>query len=614
MTETKKKKREKPKYNAFQNSFWMMKTAWKYDEKKIILLMFTFPVLNIVAWLCELYCSPLVIGVLERHEPLSVLLTTIGVILGVLLIVRCAYGYLSSISGYPKITIRCAILNMLNMKACRAAYEKFLDTRFLEKLREAYGLCSNNGVAAEAIWSTLQQLIEAVVCMAISLVLITNVDIVMIIIVIVTSLASHFVNLKTNKYNYDHREERDKAHNKMYYAQDRAYDYDSYKDFNIFGIKPWIEEMRKSAEIAVVALNTKSYNVHMWSPICNMVMTFMRNGAAYAYLIAKVVQSGMSASEFTLLFSAVGAFSWRFSSVLSTLSDLHAKNLDLNKLRAVIEDSEPFKFEGGIELVPDASEKYELRLEDVSYKYPNSDKEVLSHINLTLKPNEKLAIVGLNGAGKTTLIRLLCGFIDPTSGKVTLNGRDIREFNRETYYKLFSMVGQSSLTIAGSIAENISAEIGGGDIEKVRKCAAMAGLDEKIESLPDKYDTKLHRWVYPEAIKLSGGEHQKMLLARALYKNAPIIVLDEPTAALDPIAEADMYSKYNSFSAGKSSVYISHRLASTRFCDRIILLDGNVIAETDTHDGLLKKGGKYAELYEIQSRYYRKEFKATPQN
>lgn len=610
MTEVKNKKREKPKYSSLQNCFWMIKTAWNYHEKKVVFFTLAFPFLNIIAWLCEMYCSPMVIGVLERHESLSVLFTTIAVILGVLLIANCIKGYLSLIDIYPKIGIRCAILNMINTKAAQTSYEKLLDTRFWEKLMGAHYSCGNNRSASEAIWSTLSQIIEAVICMAISLVLIINVDVVMIFIVIATSLTSHFVTLKTNKYNYNHREERDSANNKMNYARDRAYDYGSYKDINIFGIRPWIEAIYDSAVNAVTVLEMKSYNAHMWLPICDMVMTFLRNGAAYVYLIAKVIQSGMSASEFTLLFAAVGAFSWRFSSVLSTLSDLHAKNLDLNKVREFIEETEPFKFEGGIELVPDLSEKYEIRLEDVSYKYPNSDKEVLSHVNMTLSPTEKLAIVGLNGAGKTTLILLLCGFIDPTSGKVTLNGRDIREFNRESYYKLFSLVGQNSYILPASIAENISLEIGGGDLEKVKKCTALAGLDEKIESLTDKYDTKLKRDIYLDAIDLSGGEHQRLLLARALYKNAPVIVLDEPTAALDPIAEADMYNKYNSFAAGKSSVYISHRLASTRFCDRIILLDGNCITEIGTHEELLKKGGKYAELFEIQSKYYRKEFEA----
>lgn len=272
----------------------------------------------------------------------------------------------------------------------------------------------------------------------------------------------------------------------------------------------------------------------------------------------------------------------------------------------MIEYPEVFRLEDGEPLTADPHGKYEIKLENVTFRYPETERDVLKNINLTLHPGEKLAVVGMNGAGKTTLVRLICGFYDPTEGRVLLNGEDIRKYNRRDYYKLFSAVFQNFDIIAATIAQNIAQDMDGNiDMDAVRSCAAKAGLCEKIESLPEKYDTKLVRDVYEEAIALSGGETQRLMLARALYKNAPILVLDEPTAALDPIAEADMYNKYNAMAEGRSSIYISHRLASTRFCDRIILLDGSVIAEEGTHDELMALGGKYKEFFDVQSQYYR---------
>jgi len=291
--------------------------------------------------------------------------------------------------------------------------------------------------------------------------------------------------------------------------------------------------------------------------------------------------------------------------ILGGFNTLHKQSLDISTVRECLEYDEPFLFEGGAHIEPEQNRKYEIRLESVSFRYPEADKDTLTNINLTLHPGEKLAVVGLNGAGKTTLIKLICGFLDPTKGRVLLDGRDIREYNRRDYYTMFSAVFQNFSLLAGTIAANVAQDSEGIDMERVKGCAEKAGLTGKIESLKDGYETYLNREVYEDAILLSGGETQRLMLARALYKDAPFIVLDEPTAALDPIAESEMYQKYNEMTGGKSSIYISHRLASTRFCDRIIMIMDGGIGEEGTHEELLAKGGKYAELFEVQSKYYR---------
>ena len=227
-------------------------------------------------------------------------------------------------------------------------------------------------------------------------------------------------------------------------------------------------------------------------------------------------------------------------------------------------------------------------------------------MNLTVRAGEKLAVVGLNGTGKTTLVRLLAGLLDPTEGRVLLNGRDIREFDRREYYALFSAVFQDFSVLNATVAENVAQCP---DVEadrvRVRRCLALAGLAEKIAALPKGLDTPVGREVYEGGALFSGGETQRLILARALYKDGPFLLLDEPTAALDPLAEDDIYKKYNAMTEGKTALFVSHRLASTRFCDRILFVADGGIAEAGTHEELLKRSGRYKELFDIQSRYYR---------
>ena len=229
-------------------------------------------------------------------------------------------------------------------------------------------------------------------------------------------------------------------------------------------------------------------------------------------------------------------------------------------------------------------------------------------ITLHIKPGERIALVGSNGAGKTTLVKLLCGLYKPTSGTILLAGEDAGTYNRDDYFSLFSTVFQDIHLLTADIAGNISQlppeEMDNGRVEQ---CLKMAGFYDKVQGLAKKEKTMLVRMVNDDAVELSGGEKQKLAMARALYKDAPVIILDEPTAALDPIAENEVYQKYAELIRGKTSLYISHRLASTRFCDRILFIDNHTIVESGTHDELMALNGKYAAMFEIQAHYYKEE-------
>lgn len=262
-----------------------------------------------------------------------------------------------------------------------------------------------------------------------------------------------------------------------------------------------------------------------------------------------------------------------------------------------------------------------ITLEHVSFAYPKTEKMILQDISVNIPAGEKIAIVGVNGAGKTTLMKLLCGLLHPTSGRILLNGVDLETMNAEERYAYFSCTFQDVQFLPVSVRENISQEICIAPTAKAKTfqtnespskssdariwhCLEQAGIQKEIQNLPGQLDTLLEKNLQEDATDFSGGQRQKLILARALYRDAGALILDEPTAALDALAENEIYEKYAEFAAGKTSFFVSHRLSSTRFCDRILLLDGGIIAEEGTHDELLAQQGIYAEMFEMQSKYY----------
>ncbi|MBD5478988.1 MAG: ABC transporter ATP-binding protein [Lachnospiraceae bacterium] len=262
---------------------------------------------------------------------------------------------------------------------------------------------------------------------------------------------------------------------------------------------------------------------------------------------------------------------------------------------------------------PVAIEKGERHVEDkphtiefknVDFTYPNTEVQVLKNVNLTLSAGEHLSVVGLNGAGKTTFVKLLCRLYDPTAGEILLDGVNISEYDYKEYMQLFSPVFQDFKLFAFSMKENI---VLGDDVEKeaVLPLVGQVGLEEKVSSLEKGLDTMLFKFYEEDGIEPSGGEQQKLAIARALYKKAPVVILDEPTAALDPVAEYDIYRQFEELVGGKTAVYISHRLSSCKFCDRIAVFSDGRVAEYGTHDELLKLGGIYAEMFAAQAQYYR---------
>ena len=420
---------------------------------------------------------------------------------------------------------------------------------------------------------------------------------------------------RARQYDEKTREERAKGEHRVRALQDTMRDPDAAKDIRMYSSFTWLSDFLTTLTKRSRAAEKSVLNREMQAKLIDGATILLRDGVAYGVLISLLLQNKLDLGEFVFVFAAIGALGGWISGILVAASDLKKGAVEMAEIQAMLDYPNRMNTGDGAELPKAEDLPPEIRFENVSYTYPEAEKPALRNVNLTIAPGENLAIVGANGAGKTTLIKLLCGLYLPTDGQVFYADKPLLAYNRDALYTQFAPVFQDIHLLSDSIAGNISQQPPElADNAKIARCIAQVGLSDKIDSLPEKEKTLLVRAVNPDAIALSGGEMQKLAMARAIYKDAPVIVLDEPTAALDPLAENEVYQKYAELTRGKTSVYISHRLASTRFCDRIILIDGTAekdsIAEVGTHDELMKLGGIYAHMFETQASYYHKEAQA----
>lgn len=599
------KKTPKPKYNLWQNTGFMLRTSRKY-AKSVFPLCIVLALLSAGKSVAELLIAPAILNKIELSASLGSVVFTIAAFALVLMLLSGLRSYVDTNALFGRIAVRSqGIYLSISRKYAKTSYPNLLNTDFLALGEKASAACAGNSEASEAIWTTLTDLMTSCIGFIVYLALLTNLNLWLAALVAATTAVSYFASKRINEWGYLHRSEELELTKRIEYANKTATSREFAKDIRMFGLRGWLEDLWGSTMRLYSAFCAKRERKYIWANIIDIVLTFLRNGIAYAFLIGITVKNGLPASQFLLYFAALSGFAQWVVEILDKLSVMHKQSLDISTIREFLDWDEPFDLNGGERIAFEPNKQYEIRLDDVSFRYPKADKDTLSHINLTVHPGEKLAIVGLNGAGKTTLVKLVCGFLDPTEGRILLNGEDIRKFNRNDYYALFSAVFQEFSVLDVTVKENVAQCVDGIDETRVWQCIDKAGLTEKIKSLPKGIETHLGRRVFKDGVEFSGGQTQRLMLARALYKNAPILVLDEPTAALDPIAENDIYQKYNDMTHGRTSFFISHRLASTRFCDRIIFVDGGKIAEEGTHDELLKNGGGYAYLFEVQSKYYR---------
>lgn len=337
----------------------------------------------------------------------------------------------------------------------------------------------------------------------------------------------------------------------------------------------------------------------MWHNTFWVVMTAL----TYLYVAVKVYIGAFGLGGFV-------KYQWCVSKIASAsfylamaIADLRANNDFLELFFEYIDIPTEMHY-GTIPTEKRMDNMYDIEFHNVSFKYPNADKYAIKNLNLKFRVGDRIAVVGMNGSGKTTMIKLLCRLYDPTEGYITLNGIDIQKYDYEDYLKLFSVVFQDFKLFSFSVGENVAASVDY-DEEKVWSSLEKAGMLERVKAMPKELKTPVYKDFEEDGVEISGGEAQKLAIARALYKDAAFVILDEPTASLDPIAEHEIYSRFNDMVKDKTAVYISHRLSSCRFCDRILVFDNGQLIQDGSHETLLENpDSKYTELWNAQAQYY----------
>lgn len=377
------------------------------------------------------------------------------------------------------------------------------------------------------------------------------------------------------------------------------------KDIRIYRLEKWFDSLFAKLTKKRIK-NEKSYHLNsLFIMGSHSILDFIRDGIAYITLITMVLNGALSPATFTFLIGIVAGFSIWVNGTSETFYRLKGDSTQVCCYRDFLDKDDNFNHGQGLN-INDLEKPIKIEFRNVSFKYPETDSEIIHDLSFKINPGEKVALVGNNGAGKTTIIKLMCGLYRPTAGEILINDHSIKEFNIDDYMSLLSVVFQDSNPLMFTILENVCCEpCQKADMKRFWQAVAEAGLKDKIISLPNKELTYITQEFDQNGIRLSGGETQKLMLARALYKNAPLLILDEPTSALDPINEEKMYLTYESFSRGNTSIFISHRLASTRFCDRILYLEQGQIVEVGSHEELINQKGKYANIFDIQAKYYR---------
>ena len=345
-----------------------------------------------------------------------------------------------------------------------------------------------------------------------------------------------------------------------------------------------------------------------WGPIglfaaAGSAVSVIFTGVVYAFVCLKALAGAFGLGSVTQYVASITKVSGGMSSFVSTLGDMR-NNAPFLELTFEFLDIPNNMYQGSLTVEKRNDRKYEVEFRNVSFKYPGSENYALRNVNMKFEIGKRLAVVGMNGSGKTTFIKLLCRLYDPTEGEILLNGIDIRKYNYAEYMNIFSVVFQDFKLFSLTLGENVAS---GSNIdrEKVIDCLNKAGFGGRLAEMPNGIDTYLYADYKKDGVNVSGGEAQKIAIARALYKDSPFIILDEPTAALDPIAEAEIYGKFDEIAGDKTAIYISHRLSSCKFCDEIAVFHEGAVIQQGTHASLVSdESGKYYELWHAQAQYY----------
>ena len=590
------------KYPLRSNFKFVFAPVWK-EKRTYIRDMIIGIILSVIVPVTGSMLSALVVGLLgENLSAVTVIAAILSAFLGYAL-VNAADTYIRQKHVYHHIEVRVQLFTrQFTRKICEIPQEQY-EAPELKLLREKASVAvSNNNAGVEGFLRAVSAFGTGLLGLFVYMAIAGLIHPIILVLLFVLSVIGALCNSLPDWYENKIRDENAKDEMTMQYIDRLNDDAVSGKDIRVFGLKNWIIGKYGNAIRNTRRRNAKKNSIAFAGKALETVLTAGRDLICYLYLIGQL-KNGMSLTMFVFYLGIIGGFSAWFSQVSDSFAKMKYCNVHITDFRNFLDLGEK---ERKKKIPQNQFKTVEVVFDHVTFCYKGAEKPVLNDISFSLKSGEHKALVGLNGAGKSTLVKLISGLYLPTKGTIYVNGIDTRELDMETYYEHEAAVFQDTFTLTYSVAENVALSEQWEE-QKVWECLEKAGLMQKVKALPQGLSTNLGKELSQDGVKLSGGETQKLLLARALYRDPSIILLDEPTAALDALAESEIYEIYNHTLADITALFISHRLASTRFCEEILLLSDGKIAECGSHEELMEQKGKYYELFLVQSKYYGKE-------
>lgn len=606
----KRESKKKPYRSAWSNAMWSYREMLRETPQTFWLMVGCVPLGVFLEW-AGIQLPALVVEQVTTGQTFAHAATLVGILLGATLLAAALRDFLTAALRSAMQMFRYRENTALYRKVMRCLYQKFESKSVRDLYQRAMSaLWMNNGIVKLLqVPQESMNVIQNLLCYFLFGTVISFVSPWLVVLLTALPMVNWFCVRAYNRYEYGTREARADLEKKLFYTSRRGSDFTAAKDVRVYGMTDWLRAVYRDLTNQLLGWQKRLSGRELLTQLVDLGVILVRDGAAYYVLIRMAVRGELSADQFVLYFAAISSFATFIGNIMTALGKVQEASLKTSDFREYMDlpegdDAGTERADAHLNHAP------EILFDHVSFRYEGAERDTLHDLSFTFHPGERIALVGMNGAGKTTLVKLLCGLYAPTSGQIRIDGVPVSDFVRKEYYRLFSPVFQDVETSFFSLAETVAADFGEHvDRARAEACMRRAGLGKKLDALPQGIDSRLNKQVNADGVELSGGETQKLMMARALYKDAPILVLDEPTAALDPIAENEIYLQYRDMTKGKTALFISHRLASTRFCDRILFLSDGRIAEEGTHDELIARGGDYAKLFEIQSCWYREDYK-----
>lgn len=585
----------------FANLKDIMVLIWKHNKAYLIYSIIQV-VSNSVTPFINIVAIKLITDSIVNKEGLQQIIT----IVVWMVVMNLIFGNLRTLSNnFVKLNAKELMMPMsasFSSKAVEMDYEYTENMAVLEQMgKAAYVLLNADNL--ELYLGAINNGAIFLIQLIITSFIISSLNPLIIILILVVCIASMLVNLKTQKKNYDLQSEIMPLERRWKYLTELSENLMYGKEVRIYDLENYILGMgRENRKNYTEKFNKKARN-NQYSYLLNIILTSVQELVIIIWLAISVINKTSTIGSFVLLLNSSKQFAQSFSQLSGEVVNLYKNDNFINEYFKFIKYESKLRKTQTNEAKIDCSKPGVLEFINVSFKYPNSDQYVLKNVSLKLNPGEKISIVGENGAGKTTFVKLLMRLYDVTEGEILYNGRNIKDYNYDEYMDVFSTVFQDYKIFALSVYENITFQ------EKPKKelvddIFKRYGVWDKIATLPEQGETILSREFVENGMELSGGQQQKLALCRAVYKNAPVVILDEPTANLSPVAEYEIYQHFNNMVQNKTALYISHRLSSSKFCDKICVFHNGGIVEFGTHNELIEKNGMYTEMFRLQAQYY----------